>query len=117
MNSYEEATAFKYPLGGNASVNEYQELDCPYEEANIYQQIPESKVQRKKSCIRLNINGQRVDDASNLYSHATETVSQTEKKLLDKPPPAVYATVDQNKGSSTNGVYAVVDKGRSKQNE
>ena len=112
-----EATAFENPLEGYACVNEYLELDLPYEEANIYQEVPESKVQREKSYDRSNINGQRVDDASNLYSHATETVSQTEEESIDKLQPAVYATVDKHKNSSTNCVYAVVNKSRSKQNE
>ena len=97
-------------------MNEYQELDCPYEEANIYQEVPESKVQRERSYNRLNIDGQKIDDASNLYSHATETVSQNMEESLDKPQPAVYTAVDKNKGSSTNCVYGVADKSRSKQN-
>ena len=116
-NSHGEAAAFENPLGGYANVNEYQELDRSYEEANIYLQVPESKVQREKSYDRLNRDGQRIDDASSLYSHATETVSQTEEELLDEPQPAVYATIDKNKNSSTNCVYAVVDKSKSKQNQ
>ena len=117
LYSHGEATAFENPLEGYACVNEYLELDLPYEEANIYQEDPESKVQREKSYDRSNINGQRVDDASNLYSHATETVSQNMEKSINEPQPAVYATVDKHKNLSTNCVYAVVNKSRSKQNE
>ena len=110
-----EAAAFENPLEGYTSVNEYQELDRPYEEANIYQEVPESKVQQEKSYDRLNIDGQRVDDASSLYSHATETVSQNMEESLDEPQLAVCATVDKNRSSSTNCIYAVVDKSRPKQ--
>ena len=95
----------------------YLELDRPYEEANIYQQIPESKVQREKSYDRLNIDGQKIDDASSLFSHATETVSQNMEKSIDEPQPAVYATVNKNKSSSTNCVCAVVNKSEPKQNQ
>ena len=98
-------------------MNEYLELDRPYKEANVYQQIPESKVQRERSYDTLNIDGQKIDDARNLYSHATETVSQNMEELLDKPQLAIYSTVDQNKSSSTNCVYAFIDKSKSTQNE
>ena len=114
-NLHGEAAAFENPLEGYTSVNEYQELGRPYEEANIYQEVPESKVQQEKSYDRLNIDGQRVDDASSLYSHATETVSQNMEESLDEPQLAVCATVDKNRSSSTNCIYAVVDKSRPKQ--
>ena len=117
-NSHGQATAFEKSLGGYANVNEYPDLDCPYEEINIYQQIPELKVQREKSHDRLSIDGQRVDDASISNNHATENVSQNMEESLDELLPAIYASiVDKNKSSSTNCVNAAVDKSEPKQNQ
>ena len=116
--SHGKVAAFENSLGGYANVNECLELDCPYEEINIYQQIPESKVQREKSNDRLSIDGQRVDDASISKNHAIENISQNMEELLDELQPAVYANiVDKNKSSLTDCVYAVVDKSEPKQNQ